>query len=208
MALPPFWRDNRIGAAFVGSLLIHLCILFSGAINPHVPAVSPEVRRLSVHAFPPVAKKADPSHGLSTVKNTRAESETPINTEATVSATHSLANTNNHASVVRYFSNRLLDHPAVPASGPDPERFLKNKKLPLYAIRLRLFVDATGNIDKIDLIDPEFAPPEEIEPIKAMFMATRFIPGRVQRTTLPSYMDIEVDVSDYVLGLPSIPPTN
>lgn len=116
--------------------------------------------------------------------------ESTIDTVAADSERHS-------TEPARYFSNRLLERPTVPASGPDPERFLKGRKLPKYLIRLRLYVDALGTVRKIDLREPEFAPPEDVEAIKAMFMATRFIPGDVKGTRLPSYQDIEIDVSDY-----------
>lgn len=98
----------------------------------------------------------------------------------------------------RYFSNRLLDRPAVPASGPDPDTYLKGKTdLPSFPIRLRLYVDSLGSVRKIELLSPEYLPSEKLDPIREMLMATRFIPGQIKKTRLPSYMDIEIDVSDY-----------
>ncbi|MCL2346334.1 MAG: hypothetical protein FWC58_10855 [Desulfobulbus sp.] len=96
-----------------------------------------------------------------------------------------------------YFPSRILDRPTVPVSAPDPRRFLTGTDLPALPIRLRLFVDTTGRVTKIDILPPEYIDPERIEPVKAMFMATRFIPGSIRGTRLPSYLDIEIMLSDF-----------
>lgn len=202
---PPLHSGEGLWRAFLLSLLIHFT-LFAYPVTQGDDTHDFAVERLRVYLSPVSEFSASRPQKLPTgssqitspdpaqtssensldkwEKNKKPDSEEPLTT------TQGEPN--------RYFSNRLLDQPTVPASGPDPDTYLKGKTdLPLFPVRLRLYVDSLGSVRKIELLSPEYLPGEKLDPIREMLMATRFIPGQIRKTRVPSYLDIEIDVSDY-----------
>jgi len=210
---PPLHLGEGLGKAFFLSLLIHLSFLSYPAIQSS-DTRNAHVQRLKIFLSP--APEFSASHETKPpTDSSYSTSFQPVWTATRnpqdKSAQIAISGTAEPPALpleepARYFSNRLLDQPTVPASGPDPDTYLKGKTdLPIFPVRLRLYVDSLGTVRKVELRAPEHLPSEKLDPIRDMLMATRFIPGQIKQTRLPSYLDIEIDVSDYAREVSVVP---
>lgn len=88
-----------------------------------------------------------------------------------------------------------LDRPLVPMSAPDTSRLdgLHFSGLP---IRLRLLIDASGQV--IDVLTLMAATDDEdaVERIKAMLFATAYIPGRLNGVAVAAQLDLELQLDN------------
>jgi hypothetical protein len=97
------------------------------------------------------------------------------------------------ASKENFLSPADLDVAALPRSAPDITMIggLMWSGVPM---RLRLFVNATGKV--VDVAVLQTADTDDVvDKVKAMFLATAFIPGRAHGVDVASYKDIELDAS-------------
>ena len=95
---------------------------------------------------------------------------------------------------VEFWPPNYLERQPVPVSAPDT-RSLTGRVVPSGLVRLRLFIDATGQVSKVSLQGAQEA---DWSPLQRMFEATRFIPGRRGGQDVASWVEIEVNVSDLV----------
>lgn len=97
-----------------------------------------------------------------------------------------------------FFSANVMERHPFPASSPRPEGFLSDVELPAAVVQLRLFIDAQGRVLRIENLSPELLGTKAEAGLRAMFLATHFIPGNIHGIDLPSYMDIEIDLRDQI----------
>ncbi len=100
---------------------------------------------------------------------------------------------------LRYVPSRLLDRPPVPYSAPTPRKYLTGTSIPVLPIYLRLYIDKSGKVVRIDAKTIEYLDESLLAPVKEMFFATAFIPGNIKGVDVPSYIDIELQLSEYIL---------
>lgn len=100
---------------------------------------------------------------------------------------------------LRYLPSRLLDRPPVPYSAPTPSKYLTGTSIPALPIYLRLYIDKSGKVVRIDAKTVEYMDESLLAPVKEMFFATAFIPGNIKGVDVPSYIDIELQLSEYIL---------
>lgn len=98
-----------------------------------------------------------------------------------------------------FFSANVMERHPFPVSSPRPEEFLSHLELPAAVVQLRLYIDDRGSVLRIENLSQEPLGTEAEAGLKAMFLATRFIPGNIRGFDLPSYMDIEIDLRAPVL---------
>ena len=100
-----------------------------------------------------------------------------------------------------------MDLGAVPVSEPD-SRFLVGVKSGGSPIRLRLYVDKYGVVKDIHVLQADDTDRLAVERLEAMFYATTFIPARRDGMDMSSYMDIELNITDFtgVSSPPAVPP--
>ncbi len=97
-----------------------------------------------------------------------------------------------------YFRSSLLDRPPVPHSAPNPRKYLSTTPISTLPIILRLYIDKSGKVLEIDVRTMETLDDSQVTPVKDMFFATSFIPGNIKGVDVPSYIDIEVKLSEYI----------
>ncbi len=85
-----------------------------------------------------------------------------------------------------------VDIRALPLHAPDPTPLEGRPWLADQAVRLRLSINARGQVVAVTPRDAESAPAEVLEALSAMFMATPFMPARRQGQDVASLQDIEI----------------
>lgn len=104
----------------------------------------------------------------------------------------------NDVSKTYYFPSHLLERAPVPVSAPNPREHLTGTAIPAIPIKIRLYINASGTVVNIEVLGPDFLDSSLIEPIKNMFYATSFIAGNRRGKDVGSYIDIEIELSDFV----------
>lgn len=95
-----------------------------------------------------------------------------------------------------FYPSRVLNRSPVPISAPDPRKYLAGIDIPPIPFRVRLLIDASGTVVSVES-DFASSPIEpHISAIQRMFLATTFIPGNLAGRDVPSYMDIELELTD------------
>ncbi|MCX7277606.1 MAG: hypothetical protein NTZ15_09840 [Burkholderiales bacterium] len=89
----------------------------------------------------------------------------------------------------------LLDHPLVPRSAPDTA-LLDGLSFTGLPVRLRLYVDALGRVVDVVVLQADAGDEEAVAHMKAMFLATAYIPGQLQGAVVPARQDIELSLGD------------
>jgi hypothetical protein len=169
---------RRLGGAFAASVFIHLGGL-AAVTSPPTPGA------LSEAATGPLQLRLVPAILAATTPNPpKAAKPAPAAAPADKApAGHDAPN---------FLPNAILDREAIPISTPNPRKYLAGSDIPAVPFRLRLFVDRFGQVVDVRLLQPSFLDEAEIQPIKNMFMATPYIPGKLKDQEVPSYQDIEV----------------
>jgi hypothetical protein len=85
-----------------------------------------------------------------------------------------------------------VDIRALPLHAPDPTPLEGRPWLADQPVRLRLSINARGQVVAVTPRDAESAPAEVLEALSAMFMATPFMPARRQGQDVASLQDIEI----------------
>jgi hypothetical protein len=96
-----------------------------------------------------------------------------------------------------YFRSSLLDRPPVPHSAPNPRKYLSTTPSSTLPIYLRLYIDKSGKVVEINVRTMELLDDSLVFQAKEMFFATSFIPGNIKGVDVPSYIDIELELSEY-----------
>lgn len=89
----------------------------------------------------------------------------------------------------------LLDHPLVPRSAPDLA-LLDGLSFTGLPVRLRLYVDALGRVVDVVVLQADAGDEEAVAHMKAMFLATAYIPGQLQGAVVAARQDIELSLGD------------
>jgi hypothetical protein len=102
-----------------------------------------------------------------------------------------------------FLPSSQMERGAVPTSEPDSQLLngVENTGLP---IRLRLYVDKHGVVKDIHTLQADDMDAMAVERLKAMFYATKFIPARREGKDMSSYMDIELNLTDFT-GVSPVP---
>jgi hypothetical protein len=173
---------RRLGGAFAASVFIHLGGLAAIA-SPPTPGPLSEATTgpLQLRLVPAVlaATTPNPPQAAKPAPTMAPEDKAPSGHNATDFAPD-------------FFPNAILDREATPISTPNPSKYLAGSDIPTVPFHLRLFVDRFGQVVDVRLLQPSLIDEAEIQPIKAMFMATPYIPGKLNDREVPSYQDIEV----------------
>jgi hypothetical protein len=103
-----------------------------------------------------------------------------------------------------FFPPADLDISALPVTEPDYSLLngFANSHLP---IKLRLFIDTRGKIVDIQVLQADERDNEAATRIRAMFFIAKFLPGRLNRKDVPSFLDVEVNIDDTFGSAPSRP---
>lgn len=97
-----------------------------------------------------------------------------------------------------HYPSSLLDRPPVPYSAPDARKYLTGTSIPALPVHLRLYIDKSGKVIRINAKAIEYMDESLLTPVKEMFFATAFIPGNIKGVDVPSYIDIEVELSEFI----------
>ena len=103
---------------------------------------------------------------------------------------------NSHHEV--FFPTHLMDRPPFPVSAPTPRVYLEKAEMPATLVRLRLYIDEKGRVVNVTISTENEISKTASQQIREMFFATSFVPGHINNTDLPCFMDIEVDLASYV----------
>lgn len=169
---------RRLGGAFAASVFIHL-----GGLAAVTSLPTPG--ELSEAATGPLQLRLVPAALAAITPNPRQAAK-----PAAAAAPADKASSGHDAP--DFFPNAILDREATPISTPNPRKYLAGFDIPAVPFRLRLFVDRFGQVVDVRLLQPSLVDEAEIQPIKDMFAATPFIPGKLNDQEVPSYQDIEV----------------
>ena len=91
-----------------------------------------------------------------------------------------------------------MDRPPFPVSAPTPRVYLEKAEMPATLVRLRLYIDEKGRVVNVTISTENEISKTASQQIREMFFATSFVPGHINNTDLPCFMDIEVDLASYV----------
>ena len=94
-----------------------------------------------------------------------------------------------------YWPTDQLELPPLPRSAPDASG-LVGVIASGSPIRLRLYVDASGIVANVDVLQANEQDADVVKRMQAMFYDTRFLPGRRAGIDVASFIDIEVSVAD------------
>jgi len=86
-----------------------------------------------------------------------------------------------------------LDSPLVPMSAPDTSR-LDGLNFSGQLIRLRLLVNAAGQVAEVLVLQAAPEDADAVDHIKAMFFATTYIPGRLHGKPVAAQLDMELQL--------------
>jgi len=99
--------------------------------------------------------------------------------------------------VAKYWPTGQLEFPPLPRSEPDVSR-LSGVKASGLPMRVRIFIDATGTVRDVEVIQADILDEEATDRVRDMFLATAFLPGKRESSAVASYMDIELDLRSLV----------
>lgn len=89
-----------------------------------------------------------------------------------------------------------LDRPLVPMSAPDTS-LLEGLQFSGLPIRLRILVTAAGRVAEVLIVKAAPEDDDAVERIKAMLLATAYIPGRKDGKPVAAQLDMELQL-DYL----------
>ena len=91
--------------------------------------------------------------------------------------------------------SRTLDVSPLPRSSPDLSVLTGSSSSGL-PLRLRLFVDEHGHV--VEVLATQVAPGDEevVQRLRRMFLETLFLPGKLNGADVPSYMDLELAITE------------
>ncbi len=92
-----------------------------------------------------------------------------------------------------FVASEQLDRPIVPKSAPDTGQ-LEGLGFSGFPIRLRLLIDALGQVVDVAVLQAQSGDEEAVAHLKAMFFATAYIPGQLHGRPVPSRTDIELSL--------------
>lgn len=185
-------RNWPLYFSIVLSLLIHTLALLH---TPNKEMARAETNRIAIH----LATRA--------LTHTKASERIPIRTPSENIRSqpyHSLAKLPTTTEIQPdsprefFFPTYIMDRPPFPVSAPTPQVYLKKTEMPATLVRLRLYIDEKGQVVDVTISAPDEISKTASRQIREMFLATSFIPGHINDTDLPCFMDIEVDLASYV----------
>ena len=145
------------------------------------------------HELPPELSQSDNNW------NKLPRTPTPDSiTESNLKSGKKNSGRSNEVSKTYYFPSHLLERAPVPVSAPNPREHLTGTAIPAIPIKLRLYINASGTVVNIEVLGPDFLDTSLIEPIKNMFYATSFIAGNRRGKDVGSYINIEIELSDFI----------
>jgi len=92
-----------------------------------------------------------------------------------------------------FIPSNQLDRPLLPKSEPDLQR-LEGLAFTGYPIRLRLFVNTEGQVVDVAVLQVQPGDEDAVAQMKAMFLATAYMPGQLHGQLVPSWTDIELSL--------------
>lgn len=97
----------------------------------------------------------------------------------------------------RYLPAEQLTWPALPRSAPDTT-LLDGQSLSGLPLRLRLYIDATGRVQRVEALQiaPQDGP--ALSALQAMFLNTAYSPGRLRNHDVASYTDLVLGVEPVI----------
>lgn len=175
------FRGGRLLMALVLSLAVHAFILWLPASGEGA-AVSARV--LTVHLAAPRHTAAPPQ----APQALNGEGERPLSTTNGQGA-GSLP----LAALPRYYTSDELDERPALLSAIDTDIPLPPGEAFSSAARFRLYLDATGGVDKV-VVEQSDLPPEVLELLRQRFLAARCSPGRVGGNAVRSQVTLLLKV--------------
>jgi hypothetical protein len=203
-----------LAAAFVCSVFVHLGLLSGAGLAIRMLEALPvpqgkaallvDFSRVSQHLamadFPESAQEKSSAGGrpVSALRTDSASFEPDALTGNRGVEIRSIHHVGPNGRDAVFFPSTVLDRPPLPISAPNPRRFLSGTDIPPLPFRLRLYVDGTGEVVGVEAQLPIAMEESSIRPVKDMFLATLFVPGRLKGRDVPRYLDVEVQLDDLV----------
>jgi len=96
-----------------------------------------------------------------------------------------------------YWPAEQLTWPALPRSAPDTA-LLDGQALSGLPLRLRLYIDATGRVQRVEALQIAMQDRPALSALQAMFLNTAYSPGRLHNHDVASYTDLVLGVEAVV----------
>lgn len=180
-----------------GSVVLHLAIIvwiFSshagGVIKPE-GAHHPPVNVFLISLATPLLPRA-PTKVAATVTNKKAVAR-PLSITLTRQPTVEPAPS-------YYFPLNELERGPLPKSEPDLQQVME-KSITNLPIRLRIFIDRFGTVDKVIPSETETVDLDFVNAVATIFCSTSFLPGRLNGIDVPSFIDVEINANGAPLHL-------
>jgi hypothetical protein len=100
-----------------------------------------------------------------------------------------------------FYGPQEVDKGALPYSAPDPD-LLAGVAVSGLPIRVRLYIDASGAVTRIDKLQMITDDQQALERIEAMLRDTSFMPARLKGADVNSYQDLEFHIGPELNGAP------
>jgi outer membrane biosynthesis protein TonB len=104
----------------------------------------------------------------------------------------------------RHLPPSVLDRAPLPLSAPD-ETLLDAVAATGLPVRLRLYIEADGRVSAVQVLAASAFDREAAARMQQMFLATAFMPGRVDGRDVASFMDVEVQLAATPAGVAALP---
>jgi hypothetical protein len=104
---------------------------------------------------------------------------------------------------VRHLPPSALDRPPLPLSAPD-ETLLDAVAATGMPVRLRLYIETDGRVSTVQVLAASEFDREAAARMQQMFLATAFMPGRVDGRDVASFMDVEVRLAATPTAAPAL----
>jgi hypothetical protein len=104
----------------------------------------------------------------------------------------------------RHLPPTALDRAPLPLSAPD-ETLLDAVAATGLPVRLRLYIEADGRVSAVQVLAASAFDREAAARMQQMFLATAFMPGRVDGRDVASFMDVEVQLAATPAGVAALP---
>lgn len=103
----------------------------------------------------------------------------------------------------RHLPSSALDRAPLPLSAPD-ETLLDTVAATGMPVQLRLYIEADGRVSSVQVLAASGFDREAAARMQQMFLATAFMPGRLDGRDVASFMDVEVQLAATPSGVAAL----
>lgn len=194
-------RVPALGWAAAAAVGLHAVLLLAvaglplGAAAPAAPRVL-QAWVVAAEVEPPAVPLPPPAGGGSVARAASAPPPLPAAAPGVEPAPVA-------AELVRHLPPSALDRPPLPLSAPD-ETLLEAVAATGMPVRLRLYIETDGRVSTVQVLAASEFDREAAARMQQMFLATAFMPGRVDGRDVASFMDVEVRLAATPTAAPAL----